>query len=200
MGLKRFTALGLLFTCIVHAQPVPAPADDLGWINWNRLNTGEVLLKSIKEDRGTVTIELAIAINADWQAIWSILTACEISPEYVPHVIACSRIDSVADGNSELFLQTVKPAFFLPRFDHVFRLDYLPPERIIVSHISGPIERMDGSWRLIERPDQQIALIYRLTLKPDFPVPRFFVRNSLERDLPEVLREIRRRAEARQTN
>jgi hypothetical protein len=39
-------------------------------------------------------------------------------------------------------------------------------------------------------------VIQKLTVKPNFPVPRFFVRNTLERDMPPVLAEIRRRAEA----
>ena len=106
-----------------------------------------------------------------------------------------SRIESTANGASELFKQTVKPAFFLPRFDHVFELDYYPPDRVEVSHISGPIERLEGTWRLVNRPNGKIALLHSMTVNPAFPVPRFFVRNTLERDLPGVLEEIRRRAE-----
>jgi len=197
MRARRAASAVLVAFLVGGAGPGAAKAqDDFGWIDWERLDAGEVLLESIKESRGTVTIELAIAIDADRGSIWEILTACEVSPEYVPHVVACRRIASIADGDAELFEQTVKPAFFLPRFEHVFRLDYDPPERIGVSHVSGPIDRMEGGWRLLERPNGAIALLHTLTLNPGFPVPRFFVRNTLERDLPEVLREIRRRAEA----
>jgi hypothetical protein len=196
MGLRYLTVLGLFVAILGQSFPTQAQTGDFGWIDPDRLKAGEILLKSVKEDRGTVSIELAVAVDADWQAIWAILTACDISPEYVPHVIACTRINSSADGKSELFMQTVKPAFFLPRFDHVFQLNYFPPERIEVKHVSGPIDRMDGSWTLIDRPGEKITLIYALTLKPGFPVPRFFVRNTLERELPGVLREIRTRAEA----
>jgi len=172
-----------------------AQSPDLDWIDWTAVDAGEVAVQAAKVDRGTVRIDLAIAIDADRQAIWDILTACEISPEFVPHVVACRRLAAIDDCNCELFEQTVKPAFFLPRFEHVFELEYFPPARIEVSHVSGPIDRMEGAWTLLERKDQPIALLYSLTLKPGFPVPPLFVRNTLKRDLPTVLMEVRDRAE-----
>jgi len=189
-------AVVLLWLAAGLCAPVGAQDAETSWIDFARLEDGQVQLKSQGESRGTVTIDLAIEIHADWQAIWKILTACEISPEYVPHVLACSRIATSDADNSELFMQTVKPAFFLPKFDHVFRLEYSPPDRIEVSHVSGPIDRMDGHWLLLPQPNGTIALVHRMTVKPGFPVPRMFVRNTLEDELPEVLREIRRRAES----
>lgn len=165
------------------------------WLDIEPVDAGEVVVQTYNVGRGTVHIDLAIAIDADWESIWGILTACEISPEYVPNVIGCRRIASDDQCNCELFEQTVKPAFFLRRFDHVFRLEYHAPERIDVSHVSGPIDTLEGGWRIIDRPDRATILIHSLTLNPGFPVPRFFVRNTLTRDLPKVLREVRERAE-----
>jgi hypothetical protein len=183
------------------ALDTPAQEFDLDWIDWARLDAGEVLYRTMNEDRrGTVTIDLAVAIDADWRVIWDILTACEVSPDFVPNVTTCRRLATVADGSAELFEQVVKPAFFLPKFEHVFRLDYFPPDRIDVSHVSGPMDRLEGGWRLLERPTGSIALIHSMTLKPGFPVPRLFVRNALEDDLPGVLEEIRQRAEATAAN
>jgi hypothetical protein len=181
---------------LVVAGQANAQRAELDWIDRASVNAGNVEMRTTKADKGTVSIDLAIAIDADWKTVWDLLTACEISPEYVPHVISCSQIDTIQDGAAELFLQTVKPAFFLPKFEHVFRLDYYPPERIEVSHVSGPIDRMEGSWTLIDRPGEAMLLVHSLTLKPGFPVPPLFVRNTLKRDLPTVLREIRKRAES----
>lgn len=191
----RFRVLLLIAGSALAADAAAQPADD-SWIDFDRLAEGEILYETVSEERGTATIRLALAIDADWRSVWEVITACEVSPEYVPHVVSCRSIAVDTETDTELFEQTVKPAFFLPRFDHVFRLEYSPPERIDVSHVSGPIERLEGSWRLVPRPDGTIALIHSLTVNPAFPVPRFFVRNTLERDLPDVLTEIRRRAEA----
>lgn len=191
-------AAARLSSLILAALPLIAnsQAELPDWIDLDSLDSGEVVYRSAREEQGTVSIDAAIAIDADRDSIWHFLTACEISPEYVPHVTECRSIGEVADGDAELFEQTVKPAFFLPKFDHVFRLDFERPDRIVVSHVSGPIDRMEGSWQLVERADDSFIVIHRLVFKPGFPVPRFFVRNTLERDLPEVLREIRKRAEA----
>jgi hypothetical protein len=202
MSLRRSAAIGLFaatFLAVLATAQTGAP----DWIDRDKLVGGEALFQTLSEGRGTVTIELAIRIEAGWQTIWKILTACELSPEYVPHVQACIRIEpppadgfAGTGGDSAMFQQTVKAAFFLPRFNHVFRLDYFPPERIEVSHVSGPMDRMEGHWKLIPDPDGSTLLLQKMTVKPAFPVPRFFVRNTLERDMPPVLLEVRRRAEA----
>ena len=187
----RSAAIGALL--IVSAGPVLSQDPD--WLDYAAVDAGEIVLQTYNVSRGTVHIDLAIAIDADWEAIWEILTACEISPEFVPNVVDCRRIATDEACDCELFEQTVKPAFFLRRFDHVFRLEYHPPERIDVSHVSGPIDTMEGGWRIMDRPGKKTILMHSMTLNPSFPVPRFFVKNTLERDLPKVLREVRERAE-----
>jgi hypothetical protein len=197
MQVKRSVVIAAFTAFSVHAN---AQLAGLDWVDWNSVDAGNVEFQTSKVDKGTTRIDLTIAIDAERQTVWDLLTSCEISPEYVPHVINCSQVDTISDGAAELFLQTVKPAFFLPKFEHVFRLDYSPPDRIDVSHISGPIDRMEGSWRLIARPGMPMILVHSLTLKPGFPVPPLFVRNTLKRDLPTVLREIRSRAENSASN
>lgn len=196
MTASRRRGLLLAAAACFAAASAAAQEVDQSWIDWDRLAAGDILYETSSSERGTATIHLAIAIRADWRSVWDVITACEVSPEYVPHVISCRRIATDSEANAELFRQTVKPAFFLPKFDHVFRLDYTPPERIDVHHVSGPIERLEGSWRLLPQDDGTIALLHSMTVNPAFPVPRFFVRNTLERDLPTVLAEIRRRAES----
>lgn len=187
-------ALAVLLLSLL-ANRVGAQTDDLDWIDWKSLDAGEVAVQTSKVDRGTVHIDLAIEIDADWQSVWGLLTACEISPEFVPNVLACRRLAAVDNCNCELFEQTVKPAFFLPKFDHVFELEYFPPQRIEVRHVSGPIDRMDGSWTLMQSADRPLVLIHSMTVKPGFPVPPLFIRNTLKRDMPKVLMEIRDRSE-----
>ena len=172
---------------------------DTSWVDWDLVDAGEVAIRTEKLERGGVSIDVAIAVDASRDAIWSILTACEIAPEYVPNVLDCVLIDSINEGRSELFIQTVKPAFFVPKFEHVFRLDYSPPDRIDVHRVSGPIEEMDGAWRLLTHNDE-ILLTHSLNVRPGMPIPRLFVRATLKHDLPIVLRAVRDRAEAKPTD
>jgi hypothetical protein len=175
----------------------PGAVPDLEWIDRPALEAGEVLVEARRSSRAlTVRVRVATYVAAPRAAIWDVLTACEIAPEYVPNVESCRSLETLDGGRAELFVQTVKPAFFLPRFEHVFRLDYEPYERIDVSRVSGPIEHMEGSWWLIEEEAGRVLLVYELAVDPGIPVPRFIVRATLKRDLPRIVTAVRERAEA----
>ncbi len=180
------------------ARPPPAGVSDepdLSWIDTSALDAGKVVERSDKQGR-VVEVETAVLVHAPARSIWSVLTACRLAPEYVPNVVSCESIERIEQGRAELFKQTVRPAFFLPRFEHVFRLDYDPYRRIDVHEISGPIKRLEGTWRLLPRPEGAILLVYSLNVDPGIPVPRFVVKASLKRDLPKIMAAVRDRAEA----
>lgn len=184
-------ALALLGSTTVSAQP------DLAWIDRDAVDAGEVFVYTEKSDRPlTVEIKLAVEVDATATAIFDVLQACEVAPEYVPNVQSCKRLEELDDGRAELFVQVIKPIFFVPSFEHVFRLDYTPHARIDVHRVSGPIAFMEGSWWLLPQDDGRILLVYELALDPGMPIPRFMVRATLKRDLPKVLMAVRERAEA----
>jgi uncharacterized protein len=186
-------AVPLLLTSggIARAEP------DLSWIDRPAVAAGEVLVQTERADRPQVVlIKVAAEVAAPPEAIWNVLRACEVAPEYVPTIVSCRTLEVLDDGRAELFVQTIKPVFFVPSFEHVFRLDYTPYTRIDVHRVSGPIAQMDGTWWLLPQEDGRVLLLYDLALNPGMPIPRFFVRATLKRDLPRLLQAIRDRAEA----
>ena len=196
MRCRCWLPITVSLTFLAATFPAPAqlpPNDDLAWADHTELEAGEPVLQLRKNGRITV-VDAAILIDAPPSAIWDVLVACEIAPEYVPNVVACRSLDLINDGTTELFIQTVKPAFFIPSFEHVFRMDYVPYERIDIRRVSGPIRQLDATWWLKERPDGKVTLVYFLTLDPGMPIPRLFVRATLRRDLPRVLEAVRERA------
>jgi hypothetical protein len=186
-------ALWTAATSAGHAQEQPQ-APDLSWIDRTLVSAGEIVLQTGKDD-DALTIDAALRVRASKEAIRSVLSACEVAPEYTPNIVACRRIDTPQDSQSELFVQTVKPAFFVPRFEHVFRLDYFP-SRVEVHRVSGPIAELDGTWWFIDEVDGAVLLVYSLRLRLGLPVPKFFVRSSLRRDVPAILGAVRMRSEA----
>lgn len=168
---------------------------DVSWADAAALERGDVVLQLRRDGRVTF-VDAAILVDASPEEIWNILVACDIAPDYVPNVVACRSIDRINDGASELFIQTVKPVFFVPSFEHVFRMDYRPFERIDIHRVSGPIRQLDAIWWLRTRSDGKVLLVYALALDPGMPIPRVFVRATLRRDLPHVLEAISVRATA----
>ena len=185
-GAARVLFLAVLATSAGAQEP------DLSWIDHATLASGAVQVVTDRAERPlTVRVRLATFVEAAPEMIWKVLRACELAPEYVPNVTACRSLEMVDDGNAELFVQTVKPAFFLPSFEHVFRLDYDPYRRIDVHKVSGPIEHMEGTWWLLPQDDGKILLVYDLALDPGMPLPRFLVRATLKRDLPRLVAAVR---------
>ena len=179
---------------VAVAQAAEQP--DLGWIDRAALHNGAVQVIADREERPlTVAVKVAIEVAAPPEAIWDVLTACQIAPEYVPNVVSCRSLEKLEDGRAELFVQTVKPAFFVPSFEHVFRLDYEPYEHIGVHRVSGPLAYMDGDWWLLPQADGKVLLVYELAVDPGMPIPRFFVRATMKRDAPKILTAVRERAE-----
>jgi hypothetical protein len=187
-------ALLLAAVAPVHAAAVDGP--DQSWLDRDQLEAGEVLVQTSR-DGPSVTVDTATLIDAPAEAIWAVLTACDVAPEYVPNVLACERIETLDGGRAELFVQTIRPIFFMPRFEHVFRLEYEPYERIDVRDVSGPIEHMEGSWWFLPEPTGRVLLIHSLEVNPGFPVPRFILRATMRRDLVRIMEAVRDRAEGR---
>ena len=188
----RTAPLALLFlTFGAGAQP------NLDWIDRDVVAAREVQVNTERGDRPlTVNVKLAAEVAAAPAAIWDVLKACEIAPEYVPNVVSCKKLEELDGGRADLFVQTIKPIFFLPTFEHVFRLDYTPYARIDVNRVSGPIAHMQGTWWLLPQGSGRTLLVYELALDPGMPIPRFMVRATLKRDLPKVISAVRDRAEA----
>ena len=188
----RFALLALL-GCSFGAAAQPS----LDWLDRDAIAAREVQVYVKHSDRPlTAEIAVAVEVDAPATAIWDVLKACEVSPEYVPNVQSCTKLEELDGGRAELFKQTIKPVFFLASFEHVFRLDYTPYTRIDVNRVSGPIAHLQGIWWLLPEDNGRTLLVYELALDPGMPIPRFMVRSTLKHDLPKVLAAVRERAEA----
>lgn len=191
----RYRAAALLGLWCAAFDATAQP--DLQWIDRAAVAAGEILVNTDRGERPlTVLVKIAAEVDAPATAIWAVLKACEIAPEYVPNVVSCRKLEELNGGRADLFVQTIKPVFFVPSFEHVFRLDYTPYTRIDVHRVSGPIAHMEGSWWLLPQDTGRVLLVYELALDPGMPIPRFFVRATLKRDLPKVMEAVRERAQA----
>jgi ribosome-associated toxin RatA of RatAB toxin-antitoxin module len=178
----------------VDAAPDSEDAPDLSWLDRSALDAGDILVRT--DRRGAaIGVKAAVLVHAPAKIAWEIVTACELAPEFVPDIVSCRSLGSSDGGRSELFEQTVDAPFFMPRFDHVFRLDYEPYRRIDVHEVRGPLKRLDGTWWLLPEAGG-VLLVHELEVEPDIPVPKLFVRIGLKRDLSKTIAAMRARAES----
>ena len=186
----------LAWSTLVLVSSPHAQEPDGSWIDQDRLQAGEILFDFGEEPRFREVIRAAVLIEADPERIWEVLQDCESGRAYVPHVVSCELMETQDNGLTHVYRQVVKYAWFLPRFEHVFSLRYQPHERIDVQRVSGPIEHMKGVWQLLPAGAHTTLLAYEMELRAGLPLPRFLVGASLRRDIPTILAEVRKRAEA----
>ncbi len=170
------------------------PAD---WADRERLKAGEILVHIVKTGRFQGHVQAAVAIPATPQVIWTVVTDCASAPEFVPGVLTCQRLAVVEPGRVELFRQTVKYSWYIPRLEYDFRLEYFPYEQMNFRRVSGSLKRLDGSWWLEPLTPDKTLVFYDVDLDPGFLVPQFLVRRALRKDLPAVLAALRDRVTSR---
>ena len=186
--------LSLLAAAEAWGQVLERPSAD--WADHERLSAGDIMVHIGASGRFRGHVQAAIAIDADPAAIWQIVTDCEKSPEFVPGVLTCQRLEVLEPGRLELFRQTVKYSWYLPRLEYEFELEYFPYEQMNFRRVRGSLKRLDGTWWLEPVAPDKTLVFYSVDLDPGFLVPQFLVRRALRKDLPKVLAALRNRVSA----
>jgi hypothetical protein len=169
---------------------------DLSWLDHALLDRGDVQVHPDQIEHGVVHMRFAVKVAAPVPTLWDVLKDCPRSAEYTPNIVSCRSLEIEDGGRAELFTQTIKIAFFVPSFEHVFRLSYDPYTHIGVHRVSGPIDVLDGDWWLVPQADGTVLLVNELAINIGLPIPRFLVRATMRREVPKMLTGIRDRAQA----
>lgn len=119
--------------------------------------------------------------------IWRVLEDCRANYRFVPGLEDCELL--MLEETRARTRQTVKPRWFSPRQTFVFTTVREPYRWIVIELESGDMQHMRGSWRFDPLPGRPGAVLvtHEIALQPRIPAPRWLVRNTLKRDLPEML-------------
>jgi uncharacterized protein YndB with AHSA1/START domain len=166
-----------------------------------RLGDGTVLVDAdLASDRPTGNVRAAVQIRASAEQVFRTLTDCAEALRFVPHLRRCAVLDTAPDGSWQVVEQEIDYGWFMPRAYYVFRADYEGFERISFSNVRGDFRENRGDWTFRPTADGKATVVtYRLHIVPRFIVPRWLMRSTLKRDLPELMRGLRTRAEAHPT-
>lgn len=168
----------------------------MSWLDHPVLDRGDVQVHPDQIEHGVVHMRFAVKVKAPLPTLWAVLKDCPRSAEYTPNIVSCRSLEILDGGRAELFSQTIKIAFFVPAFEHLFQLSYDPYTHIGVHRVSGPIDVLDGNWWLVTQADGSVLLVNELAIDIGLPVPRFLVRATMRREVPKMLAGIRDRAQA----
>jgi ribosome-associated toxin RatA of RatAB toxin-antitoxin module len=156
-----------------------------------RLHKGEVIIWSDKSNYKR-RVQAAILIDSPARQIWSVLTDCHHTSEFIPDLKSCRILQNGED--SQITEQQVKFSWFLPKITYVFQSNYQKFKRIDFKKVSGDLKALEGSWVLEEISDGRgTILTYSVFVDPGFFIPQWLARRILRKDLPKVLLALRNR-------
>ena len=84
--------------------------------------------------------------------------------------------------------QVVKKSWVIPMIDYIIEVRRQPPYRIDFKLVEGNLKALEGGWRFNVLPDEQgIVVTHEVRVQPGFPTPRWLIRRSMRKDVPDML-------------
>jgi hypothetical protein len=161
-----FVVTGLLPLILI----TPANAGN----DWAKFLLGEILVESAESQDGLDGIRAVFAVAASRNRIWNVLTDYDNFQEVFPQISKMVVLEEDCSGATiEYWGRAV-----VINLHYVLRRSYVEPgHRLTWRHISGDLERLKGSWQIIESPDPSVhALVYESFADVGFGVVTWAVR------------------------
>jgi carbon monoxide dehydrogenase subunit G len=147
------------------------------------------------EARDAMVIDAAIDIAAPPAAVWAVIVDCDRAPTYIPNMESCRIVHRGGPKGSET-RETVMNYPMIPRIRAVSRMDFEPTKQMTFTQTGGDMRVAEGAWRLEPLADgKQTRLHYHSVFALGFFVPQFMLRQAAERDMPTMLKRIKRESQ-----
>lgn len=151
-----------------------------------RLLAGEVEITTGAED-GAAAANVQAVFFTSAERVWRTLESCEANFTFVPGLREC-QVTELEDG-SAITRQVLKNYWFMPGIEFTFATTRQPYEWIVIELLDGDLKQMQGSWHFDPLPGHPGALLvsHAIRLEPRVIAPQRLVRNTLRKDLPDML-------------
>jgi hypothetical protein len=177
--MKTMLAITLLCLSCFPRIAVPQTADD----NMARLRAGEILLLEANGESAGGSVHLQFLSRGPAKAIWDVLLSCESAFIFVVGIEACEMRED-AGGRLRVH-QVVRRGWLIPTQDFVVEFRRDPYRELQFKLAEGNLRELEGRWRFSETPDG-VLVDHRIRIAPAVPAPRFLVRWSIRRDMPDL--------------
>lgn len=151
-----------------------------------RLRNGEVLIQNTRTDESGGSAEVQAVIRAPVEQIWAVLASCKRAFEYVDGLKAC---DVLKPGMEHaLVTNSVKKSWVIPRLDYTIEFLRQPYSRIDFHKINGDLKLLEGYWQFTPLSGESgILVTHNIRVQPRIPAPRWLIRRSIRKDIPDML-------------
>ena len=159
------------------------------------LTDGEILLQTIHEDKTGGAARVTALFHADTDTIWEILGYCKYKFVYLRGLKQCDLLGSGRFRNT--WHHQLRNSWYAPTLDFGFEASRTYCCFGEFSLTGGELKVLEGHWQLVIQPNSEdVIVIHEIRVKPRFPVPRWLLRRSLGKYLPDMLACMRGLAKA----
>ena len=159
-----------------------------------------VVRASLDSGQRRGTVRAAVRIEAPPDVVFQMMIRCDDALQYVPHLEACEVRERAADDTWLVVEHQIDFGWYAPAVNWTFRAELDADRSIRFRQVSGDFKANEGSWELEPTPDGATTLLlYRAYIDPPGFVPSWLARSTFRRELPQMLKELRRHCEAEQT-
>ena len=155
-----------------------------------RLRKGEILVEDARIGEPGGAARVQTLMHSDLQELWGFIASCDSVFKYVKGLRECELLNEEYGTNSDTtrLRQVVKKSWVIPAIDYIIEVRRQPPDRIDFKMIEGNLKALEGGWRFNVLPDEQgIVVTHEVRVQPDFPAPRWLIRRSMRKDVPDML-------------
>jgi hypothetical protein len=176
--LFTYTLASLFLTGSVYADKFSNPE------SLSLLRSGEVLQVYTRMDESGGAVRAKIFIHTGVEEIRAILQGCGKAFVFVDGMEQCEILKQT-DGYS-LIHQVVDTGLLAPELDYSYESNTRAYSQMDFKLVEGNLRVLEGGWEFLETDDGVFAT-YNMRVRPGFPIPRFLVRMSLRRMIPDML-------------
>jgi len=183
-----FILLTLVFVAGTR-HTVAAPID----INKNdmaSLQRGEILLETVQKEKPGAAARVTALFHSSVTEVWDIIGYCKYEFIYVKGLLECEALESQL-ANIRV-RHRLRNNWYSPTLDYTFEANREMDGNGEVHLLEGDLKVLEGLWRLMPiEGENTIIVMHEIRIQPDFPAPKWLVRRSLKKDLPDMMACIR---------
>ncbi len=184
-----FASALLISTCFagVAAADLRAVEDEFDLAS---LKSGKILLQTIHEDKPGGAARVTALFHTTADVVWEVIGDCKFEFVYVRGLKVC---EVLKPGRQKMLMHhRLRNSWFTPTLDFTFEAIRKPGNFGEARLVEGDLHVLEGLWRLVPLADGNgVIVIHEVRIQPKIPAPRWLVRRSLRKDLPDMLACIR---------
>ena len=163
------------------AEPMQIGEEELA-----RLHTGEIMHETVHADQSGGAARITALFRAGVDEIWDVLGYCKYEFIYLRGLQVCEVLKPGLTLTQ--VRHRLRAHWYTPTLDYSFEASRTPCCRGEFRVLDGDLDVMEGYW-LLERlaGTDYVIVQHEIRVKPALPSPRWLVRRTLHKDLPDMV-------------